>query len=76
MIPYTLDKIRRLKSQLTVRGLAIPVEVDGGVNAGTLAEVVATGADILVMGASIFAGEGSIASSLNDICRQLAELIQ
>lgn len=74
MIPYTLDKVRRLKNLLYSRGLDVPIEVDGGVNAGTLAEVVAAGADILVMGAAIFANEGSITDSMSAIRRQLAGL--
>ncbi|MHB1355925.1 MAG: ribulose-phosphate 3-epimerase [Anaerolineae bacterium] len=75
MIPYTLDKVRRLKSLIAARGLEIPIEVDGGVNASTLAEVVAAGADILVMGAAIFASGTSIADSMGSFRGQLAGLV-
>jgi ribulose-phosphate 3-epimerase len=76
MIAYALEKVRRLEEMLSSRGLDIPIEVDGGVNAGTLAEVVASGADILVMGAAVFGVEGGITDSMNAIRRQLDSLVQ
>jgi ribulose-phosphate 3-epimerase len=74
MIPYTLDKVRRLRALLAARNLDIPIEVDGGVNAGTLTEVVTAGADILVMGAAVFAGGTSIADAMSSFRRQIAAL--
>ena len=49
-IPRALDKVRRL------RALApdLLIEVDGGVNAETGAELVAAGADVLVAGSYVF----------------------
>jgi len=59
LIPSTLEKVRRLRELLDKRGLDCLIEVDGGVNMDTLEQVVRAGADVLVMGAAIFAsGEG------------------
>ena len=52
-IPQALDKVRRL------RALApdLLIQVDGGVNAETGAELVAAGADVLVAGSYVFGAE-------------------
>ena len=64
LIPSTLRKVRRLRGLLDERRLACLIEVDGGVNVNNIAQVVAAGADILVMGAAIFAGEEGVQTSL------------
>ncbi|MEM5770932.1 MAG: ribulose-phosphate 3-epimerase [Bacillota bacterium] len=48
------DKIRRLRKMIQERGLAVEIQVDGGINAGTAPQVVAAGADVLVAGSAIF----------------------
>ncbi|MCI0574181.1 MAG: ribulose-phosphate 3-epimerase [Myxococcaceae bacterium] len=55
-IPATVDRVRRLRAMLAARGLedTVDIEVDGGINAKTAAEVVAAGARVLVAGSSIF----------------------
>jgi ribulose-phosphate 3-epimerase len=65
LIPSTLDKVRRLRRILDERGRRCRIEVDGGINLSTLTEVVAAGADVLVMGAAIFEGEGNIATTIH-----------
>ncbi len=49
--PVALDKLRTLRSQYGDRLL---LEVDGGVNAGTIAACTAAGAHMLVVGSAIF----------------------
>lgn len=56
-IPSALRKVRTLKEMLRARGLEIPIEIDGGVNLTTVAEVVRAGAEILVAGSAIFGTE-------------------
>ena len=56
-IPSALRKVRALKEMLRARGLEIPIEIDGGVNLTTVAEVVRAGAEILVAGSAIFGTE-------------------
>jgi ribulose-phosphate 3-epimerase len=53
-IPRTLDKIKMIKDIIKREGHSAKVEVDGGVNADTAADVVKAGADILVMGSAFF----------------------
>ena len=56
-IPFSLDKIRRLKELRQEMGLAFRIEVDGGVAHDTIASIVQAGADLLVAGNAVF-GEG------------------
>ncbi|MCP3953385.1 MAG: ribulose-phosphate 3-epimerase [Desulfobacterales bacterium] len=56
-IPATLEKISRLRKMIDDRGLAIEIEVDGGVNSATIAAVSAAGADVFVAGSAIFGSD-------------------
>ena len=53
-IPHTLEKLGRVRDVLTRNGSSAPIEVDGGVDAGNVARVVAAGASIIVAGNAIF----------------------
>jgi len=55
-IPRALHRIRELVSMRAEQALEsqLLIQVDGGINAETLAQVVAAGADVLVMGSAIF----------------------
>jgi ribulose-phosphate 3-epimerase len=53
-IPNTLTRIRQLREMLNARGLSPLIEIDGGVNAGTIAEIAAAGVDVFVAGSAIF----------------------
>jgi ribulose-phosphate 3-epimerase len=55
-IPRSVDKIRAVRALLQAAGSTAPIEVDGGVDLSTVAEVVRAGADILVAGQAIFGG--------------------
>lgn len=56
-IPYTLDKVRELRSKLNARGLNVDIQVDGGVGLGNVDEVLAAGANIIVAGSAVFGGD-------------------
>jgi ribulose-phosphate 3-epimerase len=56
-IPYSLNKIRRLKELRQEMGLQFRIEVDGGVAHDTVKSVVEAGAELLVAGYAVF-GEG------------------
>ncbi len=56
-IPYSLNKIRRLKELRREMGLQFRIEVDGGVAHDTVKSVVEAGAELLVAGNAVF-GEG------------------
>ena len=53
-IPATLDKLRQARQLIDRSGLAIRLEVDGGVKVDNLAEIAAAGADTFVSGSGIF----------------------
>jgi ribulose-phosphate 3-epimerase len=52
-----VPKIRHLSTLIRERGLAVEIEVDGGIDAKTAPVVVAAGATILVAGAAVFGQE-------------------
>ena len=54
LIPYVLDKVRRLILIRRAKKLAFPIEIDGGVHRENLAEVVRAGCDWIVTGSGIF----------------------
>ncbi|TMQ08819.1 MAG: ribulose-phosphate 3-epimerase [Deltaproteobacteria bacterium] len=53
-IASALDKIRRLRRMIEQRGLAVDIEVDGGVKLDNVAAVCAAGASVIVSGSGIF----------------------
>ncbi len=61
-----LDKIKRLKVMIADRGLATRIEIDGGVDADNIAEIVRAGADILVAGSAVYGG-GDPATAARDL---------
>jgi ribulose-phosphate 3-epimerase len=72
-IPSVRGKIASLRSQIGSRGLDVMIEVDGGVDAGNVADLVRDGADLLVSGSAVFgAGDGSVSASVRRL-KTLAE---
>jgi ribulose-phosphate 3-epimerase len=53
-IPNVLPKIRALKEEITARGLAVDIEVDGGIKGDNVAEVAAAGGRVMVAGSAVF----------------------
>lgn len=56
-IPYSTEKIKELKKMIENKGLSTLIEVDGGVNASNVVEIMEAGVDIAVMGSAVFGGE-------------------
>jgi ribulose-phosphate 3-epimerase len=54
LIPYVLDKVRKLDTMRRDKQLALTIEIDGGVHLDNLAEVVRAGCDWIVTGSAIF----------------------
>jgi ribulose-phosphate 3-epimerase len=61
-IPGAVDKVRRLRDEIRTRGLQVLVEVDGGVTPANARALVDAGADVLVAGSAVFAGDPSMDS--------------
>ncbi len=53
-IRHTLEKVRQLRELIEKSGSKAMIEVDGGVNEKTGAELAAAGADVLVAGSYVF----------------------
>jgi len=53
-IPTSLDKIRETRAMIDAKGLDVDVQVDGGIGAGNVEDVLKAGANIIVAGSSVF----------------------
>ena len=53
-IPAMTEKIAALRAMIRERGLDIDIEVDGGINDGTIRTVLEAGANVLVAGSAVF----------------------
>ena len=53
-IPYTVEKVKRARRLIEERNYGCKIEVDGGIDAATIPEVVRAGAEVLVSGSAIF----------------------
>lgn len=53
-IPTSMDKVRRLKRMIEERLLDVKIEIDGGIDASNIAEVVDAGAEIIVAGSAVY----------------------
>jgi len=53
-IPHALEKLREMRKRIERSGREIMLEVDGGVNAGNIADIARAGADTFVAGSAIF----------------------
>ncbi len=69
-IPESLARLQDLKSLRDSLNPRCLIEVDGGINAATAAQVVAAGADILVAGTAVFSGD--IKSNIDTLRSSLA----
>lgn len=53
-IPYTLEKIRRLRGMLNEAGLNTDIEIDGGVSSKNVRQILDAGANVIVAGSAVF----------------------
>ncbi len=65
-IPGSLDKIRCLRAMIDDNGLSTLIQIDGGVNKHTVADIVAAGAHVLVAGSAIF-GSSDYAKAISQL---------
>ncbi|MGL5227733.1 MAG: ribulose-phosphate 3-epimerase [Bacteroidales bacterium] len=64
-IPYSVDKVRKLKELITKTGSKALIEVDGGVNMETGKLLADAGADAVVAGSFVFKSENPAATIAN-----------
>ena len=56
LIPYTIEKVRKLKAMIEDRNLKADIEVDGGITLGNVEEVMEAGANVIVAGSAVLKG--------------------
>ena len=61
-LPRALDKARRLREMIAGAGLAAEIAMDGGIDRGNIARVVAAGVEVCIVGSAIFAGGDPLAN--------------
>jgi ribulose-phosphate 3-epimerase len=69
-IPYALDKARALRARADSLGLALDIQMDGGIGLKNVQEVIAAGVNVVVAGTAVF-GSGDIPGT----CAQLKRLM-
>jgi ribulose-phosphate 3-epimerase len=65
LIPETLSKITQARQLVEQRGLSCDIEVDGGINAATIPQVVRAGANLLVAGSAVYNQKETVEQSMN-----------
>jgi ribulose-phosphate 3-epimerase len=65
-IPTSVDKLRRLKQMITSRGLDTKIEIDGGIDATNISEIVQSGAEIIVAGSAVY-GRGNATEAVREL---------
>jgi ribulose-phosphate 3-epimerase len=65
-----LEKITRLRRMLDERGLAVEIEVDGGIKIDNVAEVCAAGANVIVSGSGVFGPAKDYAATIAEMRRR------
>jgi ribulose-phosphate 3-epimerase len=63
-IPASTPRIRAIRAQLDALGSRAWLEVDGGVKADNVGEVVGAGADVYVAGSAVFNRQASVAANI------------
>lgn len=65
-IHTSVDKLRRLRKMIDERGLSVRIEIDGGIDAGNIKQIVEAGAEIIVAGSAVF-GKGNPTESAQEM---------
>jgi ribulose-phosphate 3-epimerase len=67
LIPYTLEKVKKLRAMINRLGTKTDIEVDGGICLSNVKEVMDAGANIIVAGSAVFGG--NITENINDFLK-------
>jgi ribulose-phosphate 3-epimerase len=71
-IPGALEKVRKLATMRTAKGLNYRIEIDGGVSLNNAPEIVRAGAEILVAGNAVF-GKGNVKDNVKNLLKAANE---
>lgn len=61
-MPETMEKVKALRREAERRGLELDIQVDGGINASTVAVAAQAGANVFVAGSAVFGAEDAAAA--------------
>jgi len=67
-IPSTLEKVRKLATMRTAKGLNFRIEIDGGIDLETIGAAVKAGVEIFVAGNAVF-GHGDPAVNVEELLK-------
>jgi ribulose-phosphate 3-epimerase len=71
-IPGSMEKVRKLSTMRTAKGLDYRIEIDGGVSLNNVAEIAKAGAEILVAGNAVF-GKGNVKDNVRNLLKAANE---
>lgn len=60
LMPECIEKVRELRSMIREKGLETDVEVDGGITADNVDIALEAGANVIVAGSAVFAGDAAL----------------
>ncbi len=72
-IPSCRVKIRRLRDRIKAAGLAVPIEVDGGIKLDNAEDIMRAGMEIVVAGSAVYDAPdpAAVIRTLKDIARKI-----
>jgi ribulose-phosphate 3-epimerase len=71
-IDETLPKITRLREMIAATGRAVDLELDGGINTGTIRTAARAGGDVMIAGSEIFNESGTARENIAALRRAAA----
>jgi ribulose-phosphate 3-epimerase len=71
LIESTLPKVKKLREIVDSKGLNVEIQVDGGINEGTIRALLSAGPDILVLGTGIFRPGEDVGENLRSFRRMV-----
>ena len=68
-IPYSLDKVKRLRKLAEARGLDLEIGIDGGVGLQNVRDILDNGANFIIAGSSVFSKKEEVGESVRQFNR-------
>jgi ribulose-phosphate 3-epimerase len=66
-IPSSVEKVAELHAMISRRGLNVPIQVDGGIQADTIGQVAAAGARVFVSGSGVFGHPSGYKAAMDEM---------
>ncbi|KMY68935.1 ribulose-phosphate 3-epimerase [Desulfocarbo indianensis] len=75
-IPGSVEKVAELHAMISRRGLTLPIQVDGGVQADTIGPVAAAGARVFVSGSGVFGHAQGYRAAMEEMRERAREYVR